>query len=99
MFRVTYDIVTYESAEHGDVEEMGFVQPGGWRTEDDTDAGMSLREAVALMDCVEDAGNWFVECDGREDYRTGAVERRSLHPPRNVTPASYDRLKRLLKAR
>ena len=97
MFRVTYDIVTPESAEQGDTAEAGFVQPGGWHTEDSE--GMSLRQAISLCGCLEDVGSWFVECDGRMDYRTGAEERRSLHPPRNVTPASYARLKRLLGVR
>lgn len=27
---VTYEIVTPESAEHGDAAERGFYQPGGW---------------------------------------------------------------------
>jgi len=97
MFRVTYDIVTYESAEHGDTAEAGFVQPGGWHTEDSE--SLSLREAANLVGNLEDSGSWFTEIDGTEDYRTGAVERRSLHPPRNITTASYARLKRVLGIR
>ena len=27
----TYDVVTPESAEHGDVAECGFITPGFWR--------------------------------------------------------------------
>lgn len=95
-FHVTYEIVTPESVENGEAEEGGFVQPGGWHTEDSE--GMSLREAVDLVDAgvMEDAGSWFVEVDVRVDYRTAAEERRSLHPPRNITPSSYARLRRLL---
>lgn len=98
VFRVTYDVVTPESAEHGDVAERGFVLPGNWHAsvDDPGEAAMSLREAVRLCYPQEDAGSWFAECDGRVDYRTGAEERRSLHPPRNITPASYARLARLL---
>lgn len=103
-FHVTYEIVTPESAEHGDAAERGFVTPGGWRHEinstDINDPGLDLdlRSAVNLIGCVENSGSWFTETDGRDDYRTGANERRSLHPPRNITPASYARLARLLAA-
>lgn len=99
-FTVTYDIVTHESAEDGDIEEGGFICPGGWRfgPTEDADVTMSLREAVGLMGSCYDAGRWFAEHDGQQDYRTGAVETRHLHPPRNITPASYARLARLLKA-
>ena len=30
MFAVTYEIVTPDSAEHGEAEERGFVAPGEW---------------------------------------------------------------------
>lgn len=94
MFTVTYEIITPESAEHGDAAERGYVAPGEWR--DDDPQPMSLREALQLCYPQEDSGSWFSECDGREDYRTGAWERRSLHPPRNITASSYGRLVRLL---
>jgi hypothetical protein len=95
-FRVTYEIIAPESAEHGDAAERGYVSPGDWHHDDES--AMSLREAVNLVGCLEDSGSWFSETDGRDDYRTGAHERRDLHPPHNITPASYSRLKRLLKA-
>ena len=102
-FTVTYSIVTPESAEHGDDAEHGFAAPGGWHFAIETcgsieDNGLTLREAVGMMGCVEDCGRWFVETDGREDYKTGAVTTYSLHPPRNITESSYRRLARLLGA-
>lgn len=93
-FTVTYEIVTPESAEIGDAEARGFVAPGGWH--DDAPARMTLREALRLASPQQDCGRWFAEEDGREDYRTGAVEARSIHPPRNITPASYARVRRAL---
>lgn len=96
MFRVTYEIVTPESAEQGDAESRGYVQPGEWRTDDASEAGMRLREAMRLCSPQHDCGRWFSEEDGRTDYRTGAVETRSIHPPRNVTDASYARIRRVL---
>lgn len=98
VFFVTYDIVTPESAERRDYAEAGYVQPGGWHAPADgeEEVGMTLREAMSLCSPQEDAGLWFAEADGRADYRTGAEERRSLHPPRNITAASYARLAKLL---
>lgn len=87
-FNVTYEIVTPKSAEQGDVAARGFI------VED-----VSLREALRECDPTQDSGSWFDEVDGRTNYRTGAVETRSLHPPRSITKASYRRLARLLGAR
>jgi hypothetical protein len=105
-FRVTYEIVTPESAEQSDVEEHGFMQPGGWHipieqamAAKDEDFSMSLREALNLCDPQEDCGQWFCERDDRHDYVSGEDERRSLHPPINISDASYKRIKRLLKIR
>jgi hypothetical protein len=105
-FRVTYEIVTPESSEDGEVEERGFVLPGEWNIDlesalkDKTgDYTADLRSALRLCCPSEDCGAWFAESDGREDYRTGAIETRSLHPPGNITAASYRRLRRLLRIR
>lgn len=98
VFRVTYDIVTPESAEDGDVAERGFVLPGNWHisVDDPGDVGMTLREAVRLCEPSQDCGRWFEAPEWSTDYQTGGVESRSLHPPRNITPASYSRLAKLL---
>ena len=103
MFTVTYDITTYESAEHGDIEEGGFVLPGNWHVDveaamadKDGEYKMSLRDALQLIGCCEDGGRSFYETDGREDYRTGERETRALHPPSNITNASYARVRRLV---
>jgi hypothetical protein len=105
-FRVTYEIWDHESLDIGETDERGFVLPGEWKTDietaladKDSDYSMTLREAIDLIGCVENSGEWFSEVDeNRVDYATGAVEMRSLHPPRNITPASYARLVRVLKA-
>jgi len=100
-FHVTYDIVTPESAEHGDFAESGFLDAMGSRIEAlfgklTPGVDLSLRQALNLCCPNEDSGSWFTESDGRADYQTGANERRALHPPRNISPASYRRLARLL---
>ena len=89
MFSVTYEIVTPESAEHGEADEIGYL-----------DEGLTLREAMRLASPSENCGRWWAETgEGRQDYRTGAVETRSIHPPRNITPSSYARVSRVLGCR
>ncbi len=100
MFRVCYEIVTPESAENGDVAEQGFVTPGEWRWNADTfldgpAMAMTLREAMQLCYPVEESGYWW-SGEPVQDYRTGAWERRSIHPPENITASSYGRVARLL---
>jgi hypothetical protein len=101
MFRVTYEIITPESAGHGDAEERGFLLPGGWPVSVDEaltgeNVNMSLKEALSLCYPQQDCGSWFAEVDGHEDYRTGARKTCALHPPANITASSYARLTRLL---
>lgn len=104
MFAVTYEIVTPESAEHGDADERGFMTPGGWRTpieqvEPGENYTMGLREALQLCCPCHDSGDWFDAEPYTKDYRTGEEISTSLHPPRNITASSYARLRRLLGVR
>lgn len=107
LFNVTYDMVTPESAEHGDSAERGFIDCHGQQHDMEDRHGhvagaikammaMRLRDAVALVGCTEDSGSWFSETDGRQDYRTGTYEYRALHPYNSITASSYNRLARLL---
>lgn len=106
MFKVTYESIFPGFAEEGDFCEIGFVMPGGWNIDLDTaladkgcDYTMTLREALDLASPDCDCGQWFEETgENRCDYATGAVERRAIHPPANITPASYARVKRLIGA-
>ena len=91
-FSVTYEIVTPESAEHGDTAEDGFIAEN-----------ISLRDAIDEVGgvCDEHNGNceWFTRYDYGTDYRTGARESRSLHVPDSVTNATRTRIGRLLGVR
>lgn len=110
-FHVTYEVVTEESTKHNDAVERGFVLPDGWKqplpefvhgiaaAKIKGACGMRLRQAVALIGCVQDCWQWFFECEASQDLRTGDSETLALHPPDNITRASYARLRRLLKAR
>lgn len=110
-WHVTYEIVTPESAADGEAAEHGYFLYGGWhhpidqimamepkeREEEMDCLGMDLRTALHCVGSLEDCGRWFAEIDSDIDWRTGEGERRSLHPPKNITPASYERVRRLLK--
>ena len=91
-YSVTYDIVTPESAENGDVAEAGYVAEN-----------VSLRDAIDEVGgvCYEHNGGyeWFTNCEYNLNYGTGTQESRSLHLPDGITGASRVRIGRLLGVR
>jgi len=102
-FHVTYEIVTPESAEEGDVAERGYAHSNGGRdslecVENVDDYAMDLRSALRICSPAFDCGRWFDEEPWTLNYKTGEQIRHSLHPPRSVTPSSYQRIKRLIGA-
>lgn len=104
--RITYEIITPESAAEGDAEERGFIEPrfhikvpieealddSQWPA---TDLEWSLSDAERFLGRkgMEDSGRWFTSCDPDRDFQTGAETYYSLHPADSVTPSSYARLK------
>lgn len=82
--RTTYEVVTPESAECGDIEERGWVDAQG--------SEYSFRDLVALLARCEPSASapgphlWVTEYDYQVDYETGAREQRNYHPmgPRDV---------------
>ncbi len=98
-WRVSYEIVTPESAAEGEAEERGMITEG---------EGVTLRHALQLATgslshyAAESANEWpiraprWFDFDFSECFQTGAHERRSLHVPDSITPASRRRLARLL---
>jgi len=107
-FHVTYELVTPESAEQGDAEERGYCDAQGNQyaldncSPDDIAAcTMSLREARNLMPGAKDCGGWFTSASPVQDHEYFVTNNEvylSMHPPRNVTPASYHRIRRVLGA-
>jgi hypothetical protein len=93
--------------------DSGFVSPGDWRDSMadapcgpafapiKADHALTLREALDLLGVLEDGGSGlsYYESDGRLDYGDGSETRYAFHLPDNVTPASADRVARLLKSR
>lgn len=97
-FNVTYDIVTPESAEHGDYAESGFIGES-----------MSLRDAVAAVQetrtshvdgrnvelCNAGLG-YAIRVDNGMEFETGASETRALHLP--TSRATARRIARLVSS-
>lgn len=100
LFRVTFDITTDESAEHGEHEESGEVEET-----------QSLRDAIKALQATrtnEVDGVYAVEPDcipcnwprsirviNGKEFRTGAEETRTLHIPAAISRASARRIARL----
>ena len=88
-FAVTYEIITYESAEQGESDEDGYVHEH-----------CTLREAIDALGGAawgdDGSGTWFTNYEYDQDLQTGAYECRSLHPPETITPSSLGRVARAL---
>jgi hypothetical protein len=101
-FDVTYDIVTPESAEQGDYEELGFIAKGVC-LRDAIEAVRDTRTSqVAGIEAIEPSSvgrnfdfDWIRVVNGME-YETGAQESRTLHIPRHATPSTRARILRLV---
>lgn len=97
-FNVYAEVVTPDSAEHGDAESCETIGEN-----------LTLRDAIGEIfstrtnmvdgiESIEDCGRWFAVCNGQE-FETGAHESRSLHPAGNITESSYRRIWRLIKGK
>jgi len=101
-FRVTFETISPASAEHGEPECSGFAAPRGWKfpADDPGPHEMTLREARDIASgSLEDSGRWFTTVDADQDFATGEDTYYSIHPPRNITRASYARVARALRCR
>ena len=95
-FNVTYEIVTQESAEHGDAEERGFVSENNTLRDAVADL-FDIRQAITCIEADEapvTSPRWITVYGGMND-RDGSFESRSLHIPDNVTTSSRMRIWRL----
>lgn len=100
-FDVTYEIVTPESAEHGEAEARAYI---GYNMELRDAIYWVLQTRTSLVEGihaiefsdsnVEDA-RWIEVCNGAE-FETGARESRSIHFPENLTVSTKRRIMRLV---
>jgi hypothetical protein len=102
-FNVTFEIVTPESAENGDFEELGFAGEGLALRDAIEEVRGTRTSMVGGVECIEcdsspcDRPRWVTVYNGME-YETGARESRSLHIPSSVSDASARRIARYLAA-
>lgn len=101
-FNVTYEIVTQESAEHGDAEDCGFVGEG-LTLRDALDMVVRTESNMCEQTCIEAscsdiASARWVTVYNSPTYDEGRAENRSLHIPNNVTASSRARILRAVKA-
>lgn len=83
----TFEIVTPESAEAGDVAESGF----DWQ-----DCPHTFRETVDLIEsggfvnpsCSHGVPDWL-STEADQDFRTGDYETKSLHPGKDARSQRY----------
>lgn len=92
-----YEIVTPESAEHGDVDERGEVFVND--AMDFRDTIKELRECNELSDSHVGVGTWAMMESYASDYRTGEMRSESVHIKAiNGHKPTAHQLKRLFKA-
>ena len=98
---VTYQIVTEESAENGEADEIGTL--GTFDNLRDAMQCVTRTRTCHVGGCevhasasVLEHASWLTVQNGME-FLTGAHEARSLHFPDNVTGASRKRIYQLLK--
>lgn len=97
LFSITYEIVTDESAEHGEYEEAGFYLEDlsfseAWSYLRNLGAMGCHCEADSYPISVKCPPSWLSFQDVETDYTTGEVTSYALHIPDNVTPSSRIRI-------
>lgn len=102
LFNVTYEIVTPDSAEHGDAVERGFIAQGVTFREAVKLVLETRRSRVAGVECVEAntsdpyGASWITVYNGLE-FETAAQESRSIHLPDSLTPSTRRRIADILQ--
>lgn len=103
-FNVTYEIVTEDSAEHGDAESRGYISENVSLRDALDDVQATRTCHVGGVECTEasssniDQARWITVNNSME-YLTGEFESRSLHMPDHLTAATRRRIARLLDIR
>ncbi len=96
MFHVSYEIVTEESAEHGDAEERGMISDNVCLRDAIEDLFSAKYDISAIEENDALDPHWVtVYYDMDQAY--GHYENRSLHLPRHLTFWSRQRIVKLVK--
>lgn len=80
VIRITYEIVTPESAADGDVSERGWVDEDGTAyTTDEAIQFLAHDHSVEPSSTQFHPGVWYSDLDAETDWHTGAERRQSYH--------------------
>ena len=77
LIRISYEVVTPESAEDGDVAERGWEDEDG--EEHDVESAGRFLQGTEPSSSHFHEGIWYTDVDGDVDFTTGAETRRSYH--------------------
>ena len=106
---MTYNIVTSESAEHGEAAERGWYQPGGWHCQTPTEP-IEYDDIQDLAECaiydgftVEEGADWLVWGGGSDDWTETedgqqGIETRHLHRGDDVSDEDWAQVRAWVKA-
>ena len=99
-FAVTYEHITPESVEYGDVEDRGYVLEHGTLRECLDEIPQGCYCEPDSLPCDRPRWLTFYETNegSRDYYEKGLRENLSLHIPESVTPSSARRIARLVGA-
>lgn len=95
-FSITYEVITPESAEHGEAEARGFI----YEDLEFREAFQRIQYKGGYSNCEASeypvrSSRWLTFYGIDEDYCTGSETHWSLHIPEHVTPSSRVRIARL----
>jgi len=94
-FNVTYNVVSQESAEYGDVEESGYISENSRLSDAVQDVIRTRTNEVDGSNIESD--DCRVSVYNGMEFITGDSETRTLHRPANCTNASWNRICRAVR--
>jgi len=100
IFTFTYETITPESAEYGDAEERGFIDPGHWKYQPENYDGPNIWRPGDLSHYIRFAQELNITKDGYSvdpdrDYNNGSEIHYAMHVE-GCTPSTRQRIYRLL---
>lgn len=98
-FAVTYEVITHESAEDGDVEESGFEMENGSLRDAWQIVRWGCNGGVEANEWPMQSPSWVTFYGAEHDFATGDVKNLSVHFPKSITPSSARRVARFLGVR
>ena len=94
-FNITYELVTHESAEHGEAEEVGFEMEGA--TLRDCYEFLRWNGGYCEASCSDITQADWLSFYGESDIYTGDCRNYGLHFPHHITGSTRRRIAKLFR--